>query len=107
MKSYKYVDRINDNHKQNNKLDNEDLIELKRIRNLDQKCWSILKEVFVYIVFIVVLYVVTFSNLSNSAMRYNRLFQSNFVEQQSSNEIGLYDVRILSNLFLTPEIFYL
>jgi hypothetical protein len=99
MKSYKYVDRINDVHEQNNKLDNEDLIELKRIRNLDRKCWSILKEVFVYIVFIVVLYVVTFSNLSNSAMRYNHLFQSNFVEQQSSNEIGLYDVRILSNYF--------
>jgi hypothetical protein len=54
-----------------------------------------LKEVFGYIVFIVVLFVVAFSNLSNSAMQYYRLFQSNFVEQQSSNEIGLFDVRIL------------
>jgi hypothetical protein len=93
--SYKYVDRINCNHQQHFQPDNEDLTELKRIRILDQKCWSILKEVFAYIVFIVVLFVVAFSNLSNSAMQYNRLFQSNFVEQQSSNEIGLFDVRIL------------
>jgi hypothetical protein len=55
-----------------------------------------LKEVFGYIVFIVILFVVALSNLSNSAIQYNRLFQSNFVEQQSSNEIGLFDVRILT-----------
>ena len=92
-KSYKYVDRINDSNHEHNQLDKEELNELKRIRILDRKCWSILKEVFVYIVFIVVLFQVTFSNLSNSAIQYNFLFQSNFIEPQSSSEIGLYDVR--------------
>ena len=92
-KSYKYVDRINDSNHEHNQLDKEELNELKRIRILDRKCWSILKEVFVYIVFIVVLFQVTFSNLSNSAIQYNFLFQSSFVEPQSSSEIGLYDVR--------------
>ena len=68
---------------------------MKRIKLLDQKCSEILKEFLIYIVFVTTLFVVTFSNLSNSSIQYNTLFQNTFVKQQTQNEIGLYDVRII------------
>jgi hypothetical protein len=92
--NYTYVDRINANIDESDKYDGEELNEMKRIRILDKKCWSILKEVLIYIVFTIVLYEVTFSNLSNSSMQYNFLFRNTFVQHQSSSEIGLYDVKL-------------
>jgi len=80
------------NENEHMKFHGDDLNEIKKIRILDQKCLSILKEVFIYIAFVCVLYEVAFSNLSSSSMQYNFLFQKNFVVAQSSNEIGLYDV---------------
>ncbi len=103
FKSYKYVDRINANVDESDKYDGEELNEMKRIRILDQKCWSILKEVLIYIVFMIVLYQVTFSNLSSSSMQYNFLFRNTFVQGQSSSEIGLYDVK----LFFCLNFFFL
>ena len=73
----------------------EDLSEIKRNRILDQKCRSILKDFSEYIIFIFLLFEVTFSNLNNSALQYNILFQSNFVDSQSPNEINLYNVSAL------------
>ena len=67
---------------------------MKRIIILDQKCWSIFKEIFIYIAFVAVLYEIAFSNLSSSSMQYNFHFQNTFVRPQSSNEIGLDDVRL-------------
>ena len=94
MESYKYVDRKNNDKHLSFPLDKKDLQNMKRIRDLDKKCWSILKEVFIYIAFICVLYEVAFSNLSSSSMQYNILFQNTFVRVQSLKEIGLYDVNI-------------
>jgi hypothetical protein len=91
--SFKYVDRLNLNSQHQKKFNGEELKEMKRIRILDQKCLSIFKEIFIYIAFVVVLYEITFSNLSSSSMQYNFHFQNTFVRQQSSNEIGLNDVR--------------
>ena len=92
IKSYTYVDRINNYEPEG--FDKEDLIELKRIRVLDQKCWSILKEAFINVVFLFVLYYVAFSNITASSIQYNFLYQNNFVKSQSSKEIGLFDVII-------------
>jgi hypothetical protein len=92
MKSYMFVDRINNYEPE--RFDKEDLIELKRIRILDQKCWSILKEACINVVFMFVLYYVAFSNITASSMQYNFLYQNNFVKSQSSKEIGLFDVMI-------------
>jgi hypothetical protein len=84
---------MNNNSQYQKKLNGEELAEMKRIRILDQKCLSIFKEIFIYIAFIVVLYKITFSNLSSSSMQYNFHFQNTFVHPKSSNETGLYDVR--------------
>ena len=86
--SYKYVDRIN-NSAEGLKIAADDLIELKKTRILDKKLLAILKEIFIFIVFLVVLYAVSFSNLSNSSLQYNVLFQNTFVQSQSQYEIGL------------------
>jgi len=67
---------------------------MKRIKILDQKCWSIFKEIFIYIAFVIVLFEISFSNLSSSSMQYNFHFQNTFVRPQSPNEIGLDDVRL-------------
>ncbi len=91
----KYVDRKNNHCQEEGKFCEEDLIEMKRIKLLDQKCSEILKEFLIYIVFVTTLSVVTFTNLSNSSIQYNTLFQNTFVKQQTQNEIGLYDVRII------------
>ena len=88
-----YIDRLN-NEQDNQKFNNDDLKELKKLRVLDQKCWSILTEILKYAVFIVLLYQVAYSNISSSSMPYNKLFQYTFVQSQSSNDIGLYDVGI-------------
>lgn len=66
---------------------------MKKNRNLDKKCLSIFKEVFIYVAFVCVLYEVSFANLSGSSMQYNILFQNNFVKSQSPTEIGLFDVK--------------
>jgi hypothetical protein len=87
-----YVDRINNYEPE--RFDREDLIELKRIRNLDQKCWSILKEALINVVFLFVLYYVAFSNITASSMQYNFLYQNNFAKSQTAKEIGLFDVKI-------------
>ena len=91
-KSFKYVDRMNRDAFKDDKLNKEDLNELRRIRILDKKCWSIFEEVFIYIVFLMVLYQVAFSNLSSSSMQYNLLFQNTFVKSQSKTEIGIFKV---------------
>jgi transketolase len=89
-----YVDRMNDNESEKVKFDSDDFEEMKKNRILDQKCWSIFKEVFIYVAFVCVLCEVAFSNLSSSSMQYNFLFRNNFVNSLSSNDMGLYDVKI-------------
>ena len=73
-------------------------MEMKKNRILDQKCWTIFKEVFIYIVFVCILFEVAFSNLSSSSMQYNILFQNNFVQRLTKNETGLDDVCIFFSL---------
>ena len=72
--------------------DEDDLKAMRRIRLLDIKFWSILNELSIYLVFLFLLYVVSFFNLNNSSFVYNQLFLNTFVNRQSLNEIGLHDV---------------
>jgi hypothetical protein len=72
--------------------DDDDLKEMRQIRLLEIKFWSILNELGVYLVFWFLLYVVSFFNLNNSSFVYNQLFLNTFVNRQSLDEIGLYDV---------------
>ena len=90
---YKLVD--DDNSTIANK---DDLIEMRRIRLLDLKLWSILNEVGIFGIFLFLVYVVSFLNLNNSSYTYNQLFLSTFVHKQSPKEFGLEDVKISQNI---------
>ena len=74
------------------KLDDSNLEEHKHLRIMNKKLNEILKEIGIYLIFLAILYYVSFTNLSNSAFTYNRLFKNTFVDSQSSNEIGLNEV---------------
>ncbi len=65
------------------------LEEWKKKRVFQLKLNIIIKEVIVFLVFLFFLYSVTFANISNSAYSYNKQFISKFVQQLSTNEIGL------------------
>ena len=93
IKKFDYSDvEFNISEDTNQSLNNEDLHEFRRIRLLDIKLWSILKEASIFLIFLLLIYAVSFFNLNNSAFTYNQLFLSTFVEQKSSIEIGLKDV---------------
>ena len=64
-------------------LNEQDIIEMKRIRINDKHIITILKEIFVFLAFLVVLLQVALSNLSSSSLQYNYLFQSTFVDMQN------------------------
>ena len=68
-------------------------MELRKKRLFEVKMSQIIKEISIYSFFLIFLYVVAFSNLSSSSFQYNQLFITTFVEKQSSEEIGLNDVR--------------
>ena len=68
------------------------LQEFKWNRNFEIKFGQIMNQLFIFTVFLFFLYAVSFSNISNSAIFNNHLFQNTFVIQQSPNEIGLNQV---------------
>ncbi len=68
-------------------------MELRKKRLFEVKMSQIIKEIAIYSCFLIFLYVVAFSNLSSSSFQYNQLFITTFIEKQSSEEIGLNDVR--------------
>jgi len=72
--------------------DESNLKELRRIRLLDIKLWSILNETVIFTMFLCVLYCVSYFNLNTSSFTYNQHFLNTFVHQQNSNEIALNNV---------------
>ena len=89
--SYVYIDR---NQKDEEQLKSSNVNELKKKRLLEKKFWSILKEIFIFLVFLFFLNWITFSNLSQSSYQYNQLFIQTFVKkQQLSQTLGLNSVR--------------
>lgn len=73
----------------NDVLNNE---VLKKLRLWDKRFNEILKEIGIFCIFLFILFIVSFSNLSNSSFNYNQSFKSTFIDQQISNEISLNDV---------------
>ena len=66
--------------------------ERKRLRLWDKRFDDISRDIGVFLIFLFFLYFVSFSNLSDSSYIYNELFQTTFVQVQSSSEKGLEDV---------------
>jgi hypothetical protein len=81
-------------------LNEDNLKEMRRIRLLDIKLWSILNELGLFIIFLIILYVISFVNLSASSFIYNQLFLNTFVNKQNSNEVGLHDVILIFSLII-------
>jgi hypothetical protein len=80
------------------KLNEEDLKELRKNRLFEIKMSQIMKEFAIFLIFLFILYVVAFSNLSSSSFRYNQLFLNTFVHKQKGEHIGLNDVKLISIL---------
>jgi hypothetical protein len=81
-------------------LNEDNLKEMRRIRLLDIKLWSILNELGLFTIFLIILYVISFVNLSTSSFIYNQLFLNTFVNKQNSNEVGLHDVILIFSLII-------
>ena len=92
-KSYTHVDRARD-VEDNQKINQEELKELKLNRIIDKKLLSIIKEINFFLVFLGILYFVSFANLSSSSLQFNKLYQSSFVNSENSLQVGLNDVKI-------------
>jgi hypothetical protein len=77
----------------NNSISNEiDHKDLKRLRLWDKRFDEISRDIGVFLIFLFFLYFVSFSNLSDSSYIYNELFQTTFVQAQSTTEKGLDEV---------------
>ena len=70
----------------------QELEENKKRMLIDKELWEILKETLIFTTFFVSLTIVAYSNISNSSIYFNQLYQQNFVTAQSSNEKGLHEV---------------
>jgi hypothetical protein len=75
------------------KLDADDLKELRKKRLFEVKISQIMREISVYLLFLFILYVVAFSNLSSSSYQYNQLFLNTFLYTQRDGKLGLNDVK--------------
>jgi hypothetical protein len=76
------------------KLDADDLNELRKKRLFEIKMSQIMKEISIYLLFLFVLFVVAFSNLSSSSFQYNQLFLKTFVNKQNGENMGLNEVNL-------------
>jgi hypothetical protein len=76
----------------NQTFDENDLRLLKRKRLFETKLRSVIKEILIFILFLFLLFVVSFSNTSSSSYQFNQIFQSTFVRRVKHNETGLEDV---------------
>ena len=76
-----------------NTISNEiDYKDLKRLRLWDKRFDEISRDIGVFLIFLIFLYYVSFSSLSDSSYIYNELFQTTFVQAQSTTEKGLDEV---------------
>jgi len=73
-------------------FDENGLTFLKRKRLFETKLSSVIKEIIIFVLFLFLLYVVAFTNMSSSSYQYNQIFQSTFVRRVKHNETGLKDV---------------
>ena len=69
-----------------------ELEENKKRKLIDKELWEILNEILIFTTFFISLTIVAYSNISNSSIYFNQLYQQNFVTAQSSNEKGLNEV---------------
>jgi hypothetical protein len=81
-------------------FDTYDLNELRKKRLFEIKMSQIMKEIFIYLLFLIILYVVAFSNLSSSSFQYNQLFLNKFVNKQKGEKMGLNEVNFNIDLDL-------
>jgi len=78
------------------------LKDLKRLRLWDKRFDEISRDIGVFLMFLVFLYYVSFSSLSDSSYIYNELFQTTFVQAQNPTEKGLDEVShriVLDNFY--------
>jgi polycystin 1L2 len=62
-------------------------------RLIEVKMNQIIREISIYTLFLFILYVVAFGNLSSSSFNYNQLYISTFARTTGSDDIGLDGVK--------------
>jgi len=69
---------------------------------LKKEFWDIVKDIIRFSAFLVFLFIVAYSNLTDTSIFFNRLYQNTFVNAQNSEEMDLNDVNnnYLEKLFL-------
>jgi hypothetical protein len=66
---------------------------------------QIMKEISIYSLFLFILYVVAFNNLSSSSYQYNQLFLKTFVLKQRGENMGLNEVYLRNDKDLARNFF--
>jgi hypothetical protein len=74
------------------KLDADFIDQTRKNRLFEVKISLFIKEITIYLFFLVVLYVVAFSNLSSSSFQYKKLFLNTFVNKKDANDFGFNEV---------------
>jgi hypothetical protein len=78
-------------------FDENGLTFLKRKRLFETKLRSVIKEIIIFVLFLFLLYVVAFSNTSNSSYQFNQIYRSTFVRRVKHSE-SLKDVSFLKKI---------
>ena len=69
-------------------------LELQRKEKLmNKEFWDIVKEITHFSIFLVFLFVLSYSNLTANSIYFNQLYQNTFVNVQNNQEIGLNNVK--------------
>ena len=61
---------------------------------------QIMKESAIYSLFLFILFVAAFSNLSSSSFQFNQLFLNTFVNKQNGENVGLNEVNLRNDFEL-------
>jgi hypothetical protein len=93
-----YISKFGDENLRS-KLNEDDLNELRKKREFEVKMSQIMKEISIYSLFLGILFVVAFSNLSSSSYQYNQLFLNTFVHKQKGENMGLNEVNFKNWFF--------
>lgn len=74
-------------------IDDFELEIQRKEKLLNREFSDIVKEITHFSIFLVFLFVVSYSNLTANSIYFNQLYQNNFVNVQNNQEIGLNNVK--------------
>ena len=84
----------NDDENKNHRLVDENLLDqFKAQRIFQRKLAAYKREFLTFVVFLFIIFYVSYTNLSFASYTYGQLFKTTFVQSQSLSDMGLSDVK--------------